>query len=77
MDIAILLYQKCFFKIKTIIDTIWEILARTKSKFNSKHGCTLCNMEKYEISKLNSNIALNKRKELFSTCKHFSKHYFK
>jgi len=55
----------------------WEILARTKNKFNSKHGCTLCNMEKYEISKLNSNIVLNKRKELFSTCKHFSNHYFK
>ena len=55
----------------------WEILARTKNKFNSKHGCTLCNMEKYEISKLYSIIALNKRKELFSTCKHFSNHYFK
>ena len=27
----------------------WENLARTKNKFNSKHGCTLCNMEKYEI----------------------------
>ena len=28
----------------------WEILARTKNKLNSKHGCTLCNMEKQEIS---------------------------
>ena len=24
----------------------WEILARTKNKFNLKNGCTLCNMEK-------------------------------
>ena len=55
----------------------WEILARTKNKFNLKHGCTLCNMEKYEISKLNPNLALNKRNELFSKCKHFSSFYFK
>ena len=26
-----------------------EILVRTKNKFNLKHGCTLCNMEKHEI----------------------------
>jgi len=55
----------------------WEILARTKNKFNLKHGCTLCNMEKHEISKLNPNLALNKRNELFSKCKHFSSFYFK
>ena len=24
----------------------WEILARTKNKFNLKNGCTLCNMKK-------------------------------
>ena len=24
----------------------WEILARTKNKFNFKNGCTLCNMKK-------------------------------
>ena len=29
-----------------------------KNKFNFKHGCTLCNMEKQKISKLNSNLAL-------------------
>ena len=33
-------------------------------------------MEKYEISKLNSNSALKKRKELYITCKHFSNYYF-
>ena len=27
-----------------------EILARTQNKFNSKQDCTLCNMEKDEIS---------------------------
>ena len=41
------------------------ILARTKNKFNSKHGCTLCNMEKHEILKLNKNIALDKGKNFF------------
>ena len=40
----------------------WEVLARTKNKFNLKHGC---NMEKHEISKLNSNLDLNKRNEHF------------
>ena len=55
----------------------WEILAQTKNKFNFKHGCTLCNMEKHEISKLNPNLALNKRNELFIKCKHFSSFYFK
>ena len=34
-------------------------------------------MEKYEISKLNSSIALNKRKEQYSTCKHFSNYNFR
>ena len=29
-----------------------KILARTKNEFNFKHGCTLCNMENHEISKL-------------------------
>ena len=55
----------------------WEILTQTKNKFNLKHGCTLCNMEKCKISKLNSNIALNKRTELFSKCNHFNNSYFK
>ena len=45
-----------------------KFLTRTKNKLNLKHGCTLCNMEKHEISKLNSNLALDKRNELFSNC---------
>ena len=55
----------------------WEVLARTKNKFNLKHSCTFCDIEKHEISKLNLNLALNKRNELFSSCKHFSSFYFK
>ena len=31
----------------------WEILARTKYELNLKNGCTRCNMEKNEITKLN------------------------
>ena len=55
----------------------WEILARTKNKFDLKNGCTLCNMEKNEIAKLNQEIALNKRNELFGSCCHFTNCYFK
>ena len=29
----------------------WEILNRTKSKFNTKFGCRLCNLEKIQINK--------------------------
>ena len=45
-----------------------EVLARRERKFNLQHGCTICIMKKHEISKLNSNLALNKRGELFSNC---------
>ena len=45
----------------------WEILARTKNKFNLKNDCTLCNIGKQnEIAKLNQNETnLNKRNEIF------------
>ena len=48
-----------------------------KNKFDLKNGCTLCNMEKNEIAKLNQEIALNKRNELFGSCCHFTNCYFK
>ena len=48
----------------------WEILARTKIKYNSQNGCKLCNMEKAEIAKLDSR-GLNKRDELQSGCPHY------
>ena len=54
----------------------WEILTRTKNKFDLKNGCTLCNMEKNEIAKLNQEIGLNKRNELFGSCCHFTNCYF-
>ena len=41
-------------------------------KHNLKHGCTHYSLEKHEISKLNSNLASNKVKELFSDWKRFS-----
>ena len=49
----------------------WEILSRTKNKYNERNGCKLCNMEKIEISNLNSNESLNARTELQSGCIHY------
>ena len=43
--------------------TKWEILNRTKSKFNTKFGCKLCNLEKIKIDKSYKNITLNKKSE--------------
>ena len=39
----------------------WEILNRTKSKFNTKYGCKLCSLEKIEIDKSDKNITNNKK----------------
>ena len=49
----------------------WEILSRTKNKFNTRNGCMLCNIEKMEIAKLSNLEALNKRTELQSGCVHY------
>ncbi len=54
----------------------WEILARTKSKYNIRNGCKLCNIEKLEIAKLNNSEALNKRHELQSGCVHYRNMFF-
>ena len=45
------------FKIK------WETLNRTRSKFKTKYGCKICNLEKKEIEKSEKNIILNKKSE--------------
>ena len=52
-------FNKSNYRLKTIFQNVFEvlkieikILARTKNEFNFKHGCTLCNIENHEISKL-------------------------
>ena len=47
--------NKTDFKIKL------EVLNRTKSKFNTKCGCKLRNLEKIEINNSDKNITLNKK----------------
>ena len=56
---------------KTDYTLKWEILARSRNKFNLKDGCQLCNLEKIEIAKLDFNSALNRRDELQSGCVHY------
>ena len=53
----------------------WEILTRTKNKYNLKNGCTLCNLEKIEILNSKKSESLNKRNELQSGCLHYRKHF--
>ena len=49
-----------------------------KNKFNLKNSFTLCNMKKKnEVAKLNQNITLNKRNELFVNVCHFTNCYYK
>ena len=62
--------NKTDFKIK------WEILNRTKSKFNTKYGCKLCNLEKIEIDKSDKNITLNKKSERQNICIHYQKQFY-
>ena len=58
------------FKIK------WEILNRTKSKFNTKFGCRLCNLEKIQINKTDKTKTLNKKSERQNICIHYQKFFF-
>ena len=51
----------------------WEIITRTRKKFNTKYGCALCNLEKIEILKMDETKALNKRSELHTKCPHYRK----
>ena len=61
---------------KTDYEITWEILCRTKNKFNEKNGCKLCNLEKYEIASMKPETSLNKRTELKSRCMHYKSMFF-
>ena len=56
---------------KTTFDLSWEIVNKTRKRFDRKCGCTLCNMEKLEIWNADKDRSLNKRKELQSKCPHY------
>ena len=48
----------------------------SKSKFNTKFGCKLCNLEKIEIDIPDENIALIKNSKRENICIHYQKYFF-
>ena len=54
----------------------WTILQQTRAKYSLKNGCTLCNLERLEISRGNKDKLLNKRNELKRACPHYKKRFF-
>ena len=48
--------------IKTDFEIEWKILNKTRSKFNTKHGCKLCSLKNIEIDK---NITQNKKSKTY------------
>ena len=47
-----------------------------KSKFNTKLGCRLYNLEKIETDKSDKTITLNKKSERQNICIHYQKYFF-
>ena len=54
----------------------WEILRKTRRKFNIRNGCELCVLEKIEIANAEKVTSLNKRNELQSKCPHYKRLFF-
>ena len=62
-------------KDKTIKYNIsWKIIAQSKAYNISSNRCALCTTEKYYIIFQPDKASLNGRRELVTTCRHFSKH---
>ena len=55
----------------------WEIMHKNRELKNVDKTCKTCNLEKIEITLADKGRSLNKRQELFHTCPHFRKIYFK
>ena len=55
----------------------WSIMHKIGELSNINRICKTCNLEKMEIALANKKRNLNKRQELFFTCPHFRKFYFK
>ena len=53
-----------------------EILNRTISKFNTKFGSRLSNLEKIEIVKSDMTITLNKKSERQNICIPYQNYFF-
>ena len=61
----------------TSYDLKWSIMHKIREMKNIGKICKTCNLEKIEIALANKKRILNKRQELFYTCPHFRKFYFK
>ena len=55
----------------------WEIMHKSGELKNIGKTCKTCNLEKIEIGLANKERSLNKRQEIFYSCPHFRKLYFK
>ena len=55
----------------------WNIMHKFGELKNICKICRTCNLEKIEIALANKTHNLNKRHELFYSCPHFRKLYFK
>ena len=60
-------------KAKTEYKITWKILGRARAYCNTTKRCNLCTLEKYYIICHPELATLNKRSELFSSCRHASK----
>jgi hypothetical protein len=54
----------------------WEILRKTRRKYDSRNGCELCVLEKIEIANAAKGSSLNRRNELQSKCPHYKRLFF-
>ena len=58
-------------------DLKWKIIHRVQANSTTgKNGCTLCNLERFELAKTDKNKSLNKRKEIQARCPHNKSGYF-
>ena len=54
----------------------WSIIAKIRSGYSLRNGCTLCNTERYNIALANKNNLLNKRNERKRVCPHYTSTFF-
>ena len=55
----------------------WKIMHQLKEiPPLEKNGCTLCNLERFELARTDKNKSLNKRKEIQARCPHNKGSYF-
>ena len=54
----------------------WSIIAKIRTGYSLRNGCTLCNTERYSIALANKENLLNKRNERKQVCPHYTSMFF-